>query len=263
MKNILLYIAAFLLSGLNISASIAQETPRQAVPVPQVTDQWRFSVTPYLWLLNVNGQVDYRDNPILNSRIGTAELLSKLQFGAMAVAEVHKGSWGFAANLLYSRLQDQGTQMRGQVDLGSSTNMSLGIYNLAGTYTFYSSPQVYLDGMVGVRIFANSATTDVNVVGTPRGVSLSSNTTITNPIVGVKGRVRISDSDYFVPFYIDVGGGVDGTQVTTQGIIGIGKAYDWGDLSLNFNNVYYKTKAGSTTTSLDFYGAAVAVTFKF
>ena len=86
MKNILLSIAAFLLSGLNISASVAQETPRQAVPVPQVTDQWRFSVTPYLWLLNVNGQVDYRDNPILNSRIGTAELLSKLQFGAMAVA---------------------------------------------------------------------------------------------------------------------------------------------------------------------------------
>ncbi len=263
MKNIYRLISALFLAGLGASAIAADEAPRQAIPIPQVSDEWRYSLTPYLWLLNVNGQVDYNNHPVANSTIGTAELLSKLQFGAMAEGEVHKGNWGFAANLLYSRLKDQGTTMRGQVDLGSTTTMTLGIYNLAATYTLYNSSQVYLDAMAGVRIFANAAKTDLDVQGTPQGTSLSMNTTVTNPIVGVKGRIRIADSDYFVPFYIDVGGGVDGTQVTTQGIIGLGKAYDWGDVSLNFNNLYYKTKTNNVTTSLDFYGAAVGVTFKF
>jgi hypothetical protein len=86
---------------------------------------------------------------------------------------------------------------------------------------------------------------------------------VTNPIVGVKGRYKLGDSDYFVPFYLDVGGGVDGTQITSQGILGVGKAYDWGDLMLVFNDVYYQTKSKNTTSNLNFYGAALGVSFKF
>ena len=104
---------------------------------------------------------------------------------------------------------------------------------------------------------------EVNAQGTPLGTTYKSNSTLTNPIVGVKGRYRIGESDYFVPFYLDVGGGVDGTQVTTQGILGVGKAFDWGDLMLVFNDVYYQTKNNGTTTNLNFYGAAIGATFKF
>jgi hypothetical protein len=181
----------------------------------------------------------------------------------MIEGEVHKGNWGFAANLLYSSLQNQGSRIVGQNDLGSTTNMNMGIYNLAATYTLYSTPQLYLDAMAGVRILTTMVKTDVNVQGVPAATSLSSTSALTNPIVGVKGRVRISDSDYFIPFYVDVGGGVSGTRVTTQGIIGIGKAYDWGDISLNFNNLFYRTQNNNVTSNLDLYGAALGVTFKF
>lgn len=241
----------------------ADATEKAPVPIPQVSDSVRYSLTPYLWLLNIDGQMAYKDRSLVDQNISAGQLLSSFQYGGMIVGEVHKGNWGFTANLLYSSVQNASTRMNGKVDLGSTTTAQLGIYNLAATYTIHSTKQAYVDAMAGVRIFSNSATVDVNVQGTPAGTTLKSNVTVTNPIVGVKGRYRLGESDYFVPFYLDVGGGVDGTQITTQGILGIGKAYDWGDLVLVFNDVYYQTKNSGTTSNLNFYGAAVGVTFKF
>ncbi len=263
MKKIYHLLSAVLLSGVAFSVLAAQDEPKQAIPIPQISEGWRYSLTPYLWLLNVSGQVSYGDHSIADEKFPASQLLSKLQYAAMIEGEVHKGNWGFAANLLYSSLQNQGSRIVGQNDLGSTTNMNMGIYNLAATYTLYSTPQVYLDAMAGVRILTTMVKTDVNVQGVPAATSLSATSALTNPIVGVKGRVRISDSDYFIPFYVDVGGGVSGTQVTTQGIIGIGKAYDWGDISLNFNNLFYRTQNNNVTSNLDLYGAALGVTFKF
>jgi len=241
----------------------AEETQKAAIAIPQVSEDVRYSLTPYLWLVNVGGDLAYKDRTLVDQKISTGQLLSSFQYGGMIEGEVHKGNWGFAANLLYSSVQNGSSRIRDQVDLGSTTTAQLGIYNLAATYTIHNTKQAYVDALAGVRIMSMNASMDVNAIGTPAGTTFKTNSTITNPIVGIKGRYRIGDSDYFVPFYADVGGGVDGTQITTQGILGVGKAYDWGDLMLVFNDIYYQTKTGGTTTNLNFYGAAVGVTFKF
>lgn len=261
-KNLLNKLAYLLFIGmLNVPAFAADKSA--PIAIPQVSDEFRYSLTPYLWAVNVGGDIAYKDRTLVDQNISTGELLSKLQYGGMIEGEVHNGNWGFAANLLYSSIQNSSSRMRGVVDLGSTTTAQMGIYNLTATYTLLSSKQAYVDALLGVRILSNDAKVNVNAQGTPLGTTLKSNTTLTNPILGLKGRYRLGESDYFVPFYIDVGGGVDGTQLTTQGILGIGKAYDWGDLMLVFNDVYYQTKNGATTSNLNFYGAAVGVTFKF
>jgi hypothetical protein len=94
-------------------------------------------------------------------------------------------------------------------------------------------------------------------------VNRNSSTTITNAIVGVKGRVQISDSTWFVPFYLDVGAGSAQTNVTSQAMLGIGKAYSWGDVSLAVKNVYYQLSQNKQTADLNLFGAALAVTFRF
>ena len=261
-KNLLSTLLSALCVGLLSTAAFSAENAAP-VAIPQVSDGFRYSLTPYLWAVNIGGDMAYKDRTLVDQKISTSELLSKFQYGGMIEGEVHNGKWGFAANLLYSAVKDSGSRMRGVVDLGSTTTAQLGIYNLAATYTILSNKQAYVDALLGVRIFSSDAKVDVNAQGTPLGTTLKSNSIVTNPIVGVKGRYRIGESDYFVPFYLDVGGGVDGTQLTTQGILGVGKAYDWGDLMLVFNDVYFQTKNGNTTSNLNFYGAAVGVTFKF
>jgi hypothetical protein len=82
--------------------------------------------------------------------------------------------------------------------------------------------------------------------------------------VGVKGRFRIADTDYFVPFYVDVGGGSSNTEVTSQQLLGIGKAYGWGEATLAFKNLYYKQKIQSNASAdLNMYGVIVGATFRF
>jgi hypothetical protein len=260
--NLIKKLTALIFTGLIATPVFAADNPAP-IPVPQVSEKVSYSLTPYLWAVNIGGDLAYKDRTLIDQKISTGELLSKIQYGGMLEGEIHKGNWGFAANLLYASVQNSSSRVRDVVDLGSKTTAQLGIYNLAATYTIFNSKQAYVDALMGVRIFSLDSKLDINALGTPRGTTLKSNTTVTNPIVGVKGRYRLGDSDYFVPFYADVGGGVDGTQITTQGIIGIGKAFDWGDAMLVFNDVYYQTKNGGTTTNLNFYGAAVGVTFKF
>lgn len=261
-KNLLTKIGTLIFVGLlnHAPASAQNAAP---VAIPQVTEQVRYALTPYLWLVNVGGDLNYKDRTLVDQKITTGQLLSSIQYGGMLEGEVHKGNWGLAANLLYASVQNGSSRLRDTVNLGATTTAQLGIYNLAATYTVFNSKQAYVDAMAGARILSLNAKMDVNVIGTPLSSTFKTNSTITNPIVGIKGRYRIGESDYFVPFYADVGGGVDGTQITTQGILGVGKAFDWGDLMLVFNDVYYQMKSGSTTTNLNFYGAALGVTFKF
>ena len=263
MKTTTQVFASLFLASLPLfaQAQSAQSTSKP-IAIPQVSDQWSFSVTPYLWAVNMHGETYYKDRPVAAATMTTSEMLSNLQFGAMVEGEVHKGNWGFAANLLYASLQNSNSKMTGKVDLGTKTDMSMGVYNLAATYTVFNNNQAYVDAMLGARIFNNNVKTSVNVEGTPFGTTLKSDTTMVTPIVGAKGRIRIADSDYFVPYYLDVGA-AGPVQVTTQAMLGIGRAYDWGDVMLMANNLFYKIKTEGVTTNLDAYGAAVGVTFRF
>jgi hypothetical protein len=91
-----------------------------------------------------------------------------------------------------------------------------------------------------------SSTTNFSVNGFQVGYTQSSSNTSVDPIIGLNdprnsrysyglavgefmGRIRIAESDYFIPFYADVGGGGGTTQLTSQAFLGAGRAFDWGE----------------------------------
>mgnify|MGYP003605683630 FL=1 len=238
----------------------------QPNPIPTVAEnQWRGSVTPYMWLMNVSGAVARNGDTLGSVHLDTNSLLSNLNVAAMIEGEVHRGNWGLWGDLVYSQLSNQSSRLSvGQTTLNTTTTLTTGIYDIAATYTLHASPGAYVDGLVGARILTQDTTVNLSTVGLlPNGVNRNSSTTITNAIVGVKGRVQISDSTWFVPFYLDVGAGSAQTNVTSQAMLGIGKAYSWGDVSLAVKNVYYQLSQNKQTADLNIFGAALAVTFRF
>lgn len=260
-KNALALCLVTMTSGVGVAAW-ADEI-KKPVAIPQVSNDWRGSITPYLWALNVNGSVYHGGNELVSANIDTSSLLSTLNMGAMLIGEVHKGNWGLSADLMYADITKTSSRPVGNyVDLGSKTSLSLGIYTVTASYTLHNSKDVYLDALLGARVLNNNGSTSFNVDGYPL-LRKNINTTVTDPVVGVKGRFRISDSEYFVPFYVDVGGGGGNTQVTTQAYLGVGRAFDWGDVELVVKNLYYKQKNQGVTSNLDLFGAGVGVTFKF
>ena len=246
------------------SVATAQTAPSsKPVPVFQVSDGWRSAVTPYLWLVNINGSIYYDDTRLGRADLSSSELLSHLNAAGMVTLEAHKGRLGLVADLVYSKISSQNSTIRGAIDLGSKTTVEQGIYTFAGSYTVHNSPSAYVDALVGLRVMDMRASTAVAVVGAPLGLTKSKNITTTDPIIGLKGRMQLGASDYFVPFYLDVGGGSSNTEVTSQQMVGVGRAFSWGDTTLGVKNLYYTQKAKGVTTDQSLYGVTLGVTFKF
>jgi hypothetical protein len=85
-------------------------------------DEFRFTVTPYAWLPNLNGHVGLgRVNTKVD--LSTADVLNALDFGIMGTAEVRRGAWLGMADGVYSSLgKAQTLAVRGAtgfLDLGA------------------------------------------------------------------------------------------------------------------------------------------------
>jgi len=133
---------------------------------------------------------------------------------------------------------------------------------LAPTYNFLDTPALRLDGLVGARFMWQNASTTLSVADTRYSITESSNKQIGAAVAGIKGRYNFGNSGYFLPYYVDVGVG-QSSSFTSQAYLGVGKAFDWGDVSLVAKNVYYQLKPNNNNVDLNMFGAAIAVSFKF
>lgn len=62
-----------------------------------------------------------------------------------------------------------------------------------------------------------------------------------------------------MPYYIDVGTGQ--TQLTWQGIAGLGHAFSWGDLIAVWRYIDYRFKSGEKFGRLSMNGPAIGAAF--
>lgn len=257
-----------LITSLLVNFSHAFAT--EAAPLPTATEGFRYAITPYLWFLGMNGKVDYNNVQRVDTKIDTNQLLSTFDIGGMLEGEVHYGRWGIAGNGIYSKSSSLGSKsyLRDQaLTVGSNTTSWIGIYTVAGTYTAVSTPSIYLDAIAGTRFLNLNSKTGLNTsVANTSYVgdrTLYSTITATDAIGGFKGRVRISDSNFYVPFYVDAGGGSSVAKLTTQQILGIGYAFSQVDISLVYSNLYYSLSKNQVSSYLNMSGPALAATFRF
>jgi hypothetical protein len=239
---------------LGTGTSFAQKDPVEALgdEAKGQNDNWRFSVTPYLWLPTVNGTIK-SSMPSgslrgLEAKVGSNNYLDYLNVAIMLAGEVRKGKWSIYADVIYLDFSKEKSEVQAAVynssgripintSLNTDTKSSLRglVWNLLGTYRLLENPIITLDGMGGVRYFGLQASTDwqlsAAVNGPRQGETLarsgeiSGREDIWDAIVGVRGRVRLGSSNWFVPYYFDVGTGT--SIVTWQGLLGIGYSYKW------------------------------------
>jgi hypothetical protein len=262
------------------SAVNAADAP---TPMPNISDSWRYSVTPYVWAVGVSGTVGTNDGVAKTANMSTSNVISDLKGGFMISGEAHKGNWGIGLDVLNANLGNQpaktatGTLPNGvtvNADLSTKVNLKDTLITGAAMYTLVSNPALYMDGLVGARFISTTASinANLNVTGTVDGQVVanktmnrypSMTTNTTDPIVGLKGRYRLADSAWYVPYYGDIGSGGGTTNLTWQAYLGIGKAYDWGDITLGYRALYYDMKSSGTLQKVTFQGAALAATFNF
>lgn len=255
-----------LLCGLMFSPLVSAQpstspTTSQAASTA-LSDQWRFSVTPYAWAIGITGSVSHNGTSLGEVKLTPGNVLSDLKMAAMLTADARLGRFGLYLDGVYGDLGKNSSMVVGRDDLSASTTLAMTMLTLAPTYNFVSSPSLQLDGLVGARIMWQNARTSIYAPQTGESFSESVNLQLAAGVAGVKGRYNFENSKYFVPFYVDVGAG-QSSSFTSQAYLGVGRAFDWGDVSLVAKNVYYQFKPNQDKIDLNLFGGAVAVTFRF
>jgi hypothetical protein len=248
-------------------------------------DHWTFAITPYLWLPNINGTLKYSVPP---GAAGSPEVgagpnnyLQNLQAVLMLAGEARKDRWAVLADAIYLDFANQASTVKAvnfggsvvSTNLNSSTSSSLKgwLLTLAGGYAAVQTPRATLDVLAGVRYLGIRASTDWQLTATvtgpgagqvfPASGSISERADLWDAIVGVRGRVRLGEGQWFMPYYLDLGTG--SSTLTWQGLLGIAYRFKWGDATLAWRNLYYDQGDDKLVQNFRFSGPALGVTFVF
>lgn len=258
MKNLSASIILLISTFASVGIAHAAE---DVSPIPAVSDAWRFELTPYLWGSGIKGTLGLNNGLAKSADFTTSNVLGALKSGGMISAEAHKGSWGVMGDVVSATLQKTGAIPvdGGAAALGDKITLQQTILTGVATYTVANTKEAYVDALLGVRAIYATATLNVNQYGT-----VSKTTSTVDPIVGAKGRYRIADSTWYVPFYGDIGSGGGTTNLTWQAMAGVGKTFgSLIDASLTYRALYYDMKDGGVLQKTTMLGPQVAVTFKF
>ncbi len=136
--------------------------------------QWEFSITPYLWLPNINGTLNY-NAPSGSSgspevQVGPVDYLEALRFVMMISGEVRKDRWSMFTDFIYLDFSSEKSSVNA-VDFGgslvsSSANVSTSStlrgmsWTLGGGYAVLPGRPVDLDVFGGLRYLGLHASTD-------------------------------------------------------------------------------------------------------
>ncbi len=260
-----------------------------AAPAPSqaqgASDDWEYTATIYGWLPSIDGNLSIPTGPrgggggSASARVNPSDILDALNFTFMGMFTADKGLWGMGTDIIYLDLSSSKKKVKdlaiNDIDLPASVtaraDLSLTgwLWTIDGTYLVIDDADHPMKLLAGARMF--NLSTDLkwklegDIAGLPlpgRNGSADGSETIWDAIVGVKGEVRFGeDKKWFVPYYLDVGTG--DSDVTWQGMLGAGYAFDWGDLVAVWRYLDYNMPSGDVVEDLSMNGAAIGVTFHF
>ena len=250
---------------------------------------WSFQVGLYAWLPTFNGTMNYA---LPSGRDGRASVhasadnyLSDLNFAAMIAAEARYDRFSVITDLMYVDLGSSSSRVESvnaavlpsnpistTLNLGGDSTLQATIWTLAGGYTLATGDWGNVDAIGGFRLLSLDARTNyalsADVTG-PRGNGvvlsrigrLSGGDTLWNGIVGLRGRIRIGESGFFIPYYADIGTGE--SNLTWQAFGGIGYQSGWAGVTLGYRAMAFDQGSTDLVNKLTMHGAFLAVNFTF
>lgn len=247
-------------------------------------ESWTFSLTPYFWLPNVNGTLKYASPPGGGARpevdTGPNSYLENLSFALMFAGEARKGRWSVLTDLIYLDFDGEksavkavnfgGERIDTTLDASSRSSLTGVAWTLAGAYAALPGTAHTLELLGGARYFGLKASSDWQLgaaVSGPGGQVLAQSGSISqrkdlwDVIVGARGRLRLGEGSWFLPYYIDAGTG--SSALTAQALAGIGYAFKWGEMLATYRYVYYDLGGDGLLQDVRFGGPAFGATFRF
>jgi hypothetical protein len=267
---LLVLITAFIFTGTAQAQSAAPASP------------WRFSITPYLWLPNMSGTLNYGPPPANGSPSVEVDNnpLESLEAALMISGEARRDRWSVFTDFIYLNFSNDSSSVKsinfGGSAVSSSANVSTQsslrgvVWTLGTGYAVLPPKPLALDVFGGLRYAGLEPSTDWQLSTTvtgpgggqtfPQAGSISQRTDLWNGILGVRGLYWLGDSKWSIPYYLDVGAG---SGWTWQGMLGIAYSFNRVDVKLVYRHLYFDQGSDNLIQDLSFSGPALGVTFRF
>lgn len=117
-------------------------------------DEWEFSLTPYLWIVGVEGNVGARPGrPPVNVDAEFDSIFDKLEGGFLGKAEARRGRFGAVVDLDYLSISG-GDEIRvgDRIALSGEVELSTFDATIAGYYRAHQGERVTVDLFGGARL---------------------------------------------------------------------------------------------------------------
>ncbi|SIT10269.1 hypothetical protein [Achromobacter sp. MFA1 R4] len=216
-KHITLCLACAMLHAGSAAAADAAPQPAPVMD-STVSNEWKFSVSPYFWAAGLSGKVSHRRLPVIDIDASFDKIFDNLDFAAMLMGDARKDRYSIFGDLIYVKLGAQGDTPRGI--LASSADVkSESFTGLIGMgYSVLDKSAHDLDVVAGLRVW--SVDTDITFKGAlANGRKDSDSATWVDLLVGVRGNYAFSPKAYLTGWGM-VGAG--GAQADWDVGVGIG-----------------------------------------
>ena len=279
-------------SALRIKALLALlflTTAPNAARAQEAADRWQYKAQLYLWVPGVDGKTTFPPSSGSPGGVGASVDLSdffafsNLQGLFMAGFEVRNGRWGAFTDFIYVDYDETKSGTRDfslstglggliQIPADASADVNLRLrgreWSVAGTYAAIQSPQLEMHVLGGFRYLEIEPSVSWRLSGNLAALppqsssgSLTVKPDYLDAIVGVRGRVRVGQGNWFVPYHFDIGTGE--SDLTWQALAGIGYSIGSFEILGIYRHVAYNFASSSPVSDLSFSGPAVSVAYNW
>jgi hypothetical protein len=241
-------------------------------------EDWQFSVTPYIWLPNIEGDGTAAPPPGGGApafEVGPVDYLDNLDFVLMLAAEARRGRWSLRSDVIYIDFSNQHSAVKtvsgpgGAVEFpvnAGTTSALTGIEAQATIgYWLVELPKRSVEIFGGLRYLEISFDLDWEFEAPldllPQSGRIEQGAAPVDVIVGTNARYGLGDGKWFVPLRADIGTG--DSAFTWQLTTGAGYSFSWGDLLLVYRQLEYQQDDGELLERLALSGPALGASFRF
>lgn len=171
-------------------------------------DSWHFRLSPYIWFAGLKGDVGTIPSlPAAPVDISASDALQDTEASFMILLDARKRRHGVFADLLYSDVQSDEELVPQPIGLKMKSTSKTTIVTLAYQYELYGRDRTVVDLLAGVRYWdIDSELRFKGGLGILAGRKITNDESWFDPILGLKGRAPIGNSQFYLAGGAAVGG---------------------------------------------------------
>jgi len=286
-KNSMFQCAIYAMLG---AAALLAPMAASAQSAKAGADDWKFRASLYGWLPSIDVKSNFTVPPAIvaaglapsgDAEVDGGDILKSIEGVFMGTFEARKGRWGGLADLIVLNLGNTKTGTKhftiggrvlptvpGDATLTADYSLEGTLWTLAGQYAAIDDPAHNLNIVAGARYLSLdqklnwSFSGNIGPIAAPlRSGTASSDGSVSDFVVGVRGQAKLGDGRWFLPYYLDVGTGQ--SDSTYQAMVGLGYTFDWGEITAAYRVLDYNLPNSKFLSDLRFSGGLIGVGFRW